>query len=163
MEPDSNEPLGLCFDLKNSQLCYEAVGYSNAFVSKNIIPISGFFVESHTPCIKPAFACYNIADIVIFDGIIIASSLKMLSMTEKSRSKGRILYMYDLEVQRDWCDKKYFYDVMNDPAVYKVCRSNSHQNFLSNIGYTVNAVIKQFNPLDIYRSYKECMNAKKVS
>ncbi len=114
-------------DLSSSQINYCLVKNCNNFIeNESSINIQLFFEDNFNPCVPPKFARFNVKDAFVFDGHLIATSLKTAKTLKTLYRPRKYFYINDLEYLRKNTDKKEWNEILKDENIIKFARCNDY-------------------------------------
>jgi len=123
-------------DLSSSQLTFLAVEQLNRILHQSGAIDGVIFVENISkPAIPPACAIMDLSEIWNFDGLLISTTLDNTNIMIKSVIPAqKVFYVWDMEWLRGTRknDFKRNVDILRDPTIKLVVRSESHAKCLAN-------------------------------
>lgn len=134
-------------DLGPSQIAAILVNQSNKALYDSIgFNISLFFVEQIPPCVDPMFARYHVADLVDFDGYVVATSVKTAKEMMSAKRAKKCFYITDIVQVMNNLKDKALIDILEDTNILKITRSKDYFDKLRELGYHINTnIIKDFD------------------
>jgi hypothetical protein len=143
-------------DLSPSQTTYSCIFNSNHYLAKNNnLTICLFFNEISYPCTYPLFPRFHSRDCIGFDGLLISTSVESSMFLKQNYRSQKVFYIQDLEWERSW-GKNLNLDVLYEPDIIKVCRSEDHKNFIKKTKTPINlidTIIDNFDILALSKLY----------
>lgn len=133
-------------DLGPSQIAAILVNQANRALYNSIgFNISLFFIEQIPPCVDPMFARYHVADLIDFDGYVIATSVKTAKEMMNAKRAKKCFYITEIvQILNNPKDKELI-DILDDNSVLKITRSKDYFDKLRELGHHINTnIIKDF-------------------
>lgn len=121
--------------LASSELAFFSVNSLNRFVVNDVSHDAVIFIsEIAKPCLKPLFSIQNMVDMWSFEGTLIGTNINDGKFMINAPIRAtKILYMYDLEwLRRGKNNFLYNIDVMRNPKLKLVARTQEHANLIEN-------------------------------
>lgn len=118
----------ICVDnLAYSYANYELFSSINKIVDKSIEEISIVPLDVAAPFMKINTAIYNVAELGSFkNGVLVASSIfNAEKILECASNAKKVLYLYDLDWMFNIISFDVLYDVLNNPNLTVILRSES--------------------------------------
>lgn len=133
--------IGIIADLDTSQLSYLIAMQVTTYDSVAL------FIKNYTPPIsRIPTAIFNIAEIVHFKGILIATDLDSARyLTKLCTSARKIYYPWHIEWKRHGVDYLDTVRILTDPTIEIVARSPDHANYIALWNRQVDAIIEDLN------------------
>jgi hypothetical protein len=142
------QPVGFVVDdLGASQVSYLLIKNANQLLSsRHDININVFFEDNFIPCVEPKFARFNTKDAFVFDGSLIATSLKTaLTIKNFTRAK-RFFYINQLENLRKSTSQDEWNNILCDKNIVKFARCVDYKDELISKGYDIHPeVVEDFD------------------
>lgn len=116
-----------------SQCSFYLIKEFNRLSASYLNSCSVFVNRITPPVIKPIFSCPIISYFMSYDGIAIATTLDEASSILGARNNSKkFLYLWDLEWLYSPKDYNKVYELLNNPQLKIIARSNSHAKLIEN-------------------------------
>lgn len=133
-------------NLSSGQIPYTLIKSTNKIVENSIDTCIVAFMEENTaPCITPRFARFHIANAFLFDGILIATSLRTASLIQNFTSNKKYYYINDLEYLRKNVNQDEWRSILSNKDIKKFARCHDHLQELSKDGYDIIGTVRDFD------------------
>lgn len=144
-------------DLSSSQLAFLTIGGLNKIADSSKDDAIAFVKHMARPCAPIHFACLNMCEAIVFDGLLISTDIDTATFALNINTNcKRIFYVWDLE----WLRKKK--DFLSNVKVYRdermtlVARSEEHAKLIENYcNRKVDYIIENFNIPEICNEFCE--------
>jgi hypothetical protein len=105
------------------------------------------FTNMSAPVMDIPFATMNIHNITHFNGVCIATDLESADIVRKSNNRmDRYLYIWDLEWLRRTMKFEQVVEILRDPKLKLIARSESHKEVIENYcNREVCGIVEDFN------------------
>jgi len=151
--------IGVCINhLGISQLAYHFINNVNIFLHGNHKDdVVCFYETLAPPCVHANFACMPTQEAFSYDGVIMPTSLPLLSKSLKFLAPQKIIYyMWDLEWMRIQHKQFDFLQQIYSNTRYDIiCRSKDHADALMDVWGRKATIIDNFDMLEITKYVKK--------
>ena len=106
-----------------------------------------FYLNMSATVVDIPFAIMNVHNITHFNGICLATDLESASVLRKSNNKmDKFFYVWDLEWLRDTTSFEQGVEILREPSLKIIARSESHKKLIENYcNREVEGIVHNFN------------------
>lgn len=143
-------------NLGPSQNAFYMIKEFNKMAASYSFSCSAFINRITSPVIKPLFSCPIVAYFSGYNGIAIATTIReALSILNSSNNSKKYLYLWDLE----WIYKpqqyEHVYNVLANPKLKIIARSDSHARLIESFcNKTPSAIVENWNKDQLIKAVK---------